>query len=465
MRRAYRSGAGSAVPAAALQSSEGNPQEVGVNGATESTIPGARYFYMLTEAVVSVIEDAGLAPDDDPNQFRDAVRAVIDARIGDAVSGLVDTAPGALDTLNELAAALGDDPNFSATITAMINARLTQDQVDARIEAAAKGGITGPADAKAANYAVAANDDGKTIEVDATGGARTVTLPDLAAADDGFTVTVIKTDNSGNAVTVDGDGADTINGDATYELKSRWEGVILKWAGAEWLAIGGASTSWLRDFFGAASSQEITASGPFSWPYDTPKCIAVIDGAGGGGGGAGNSGAASRGGNGGDRPGGAGVQRAAGDSAGSGGDAGGDTSLEVNGTTYTARGGGGGAGGSGGYFGGGHYPHHARGDGGDGVFPGYTGNRAVQATYFGHGGPSGSAENGGDGGVQPQDDYDGGAGGAGERKVVQLTGLARGTQLNITIGAGGAAGRGGKHDAPRDGDDGGSGKVTLVPLY
>jgi hypothetical protein len=34
-----------------------------------------------------------------------------------AIAGLVDSAPEALDTLNELAAALGDDPNFATTIT------------------------------------------------------------------------------------------------------------------------------------------------------------------------------------------------------------------------------------------------------------------------------------------------------------------------------------------------------------
>lgn len=34
-----------------------------------------------------------------------------------AVSALIDAAPGALDTLNELAAAIGDDPNFAATLT------------------------------------------------------------------------------------------------------------------------------------------------------------------------------------------------------------------------------------------------------------------------------------------------------------------------------------------------------------
>jgi hypothetical protein len=34
-----------------------------------------------------------------------------------AVANLVDTAPSTLDTLNELAAALGDDPNFATTVT------------------------------------------------------------------------------------------------------------------------------------------------------------------------------------------------------------------------------------------------------------------------------------------------------------------------------------------------------------
>ena len=46
------------------------------------------------------------------------------AYVDTSISSLVDAAPGALDTLNELAAALGDDPNFSATITASIATKL-----------------------------------------------------------------------------------------------------------------------------------------------------------------------------------------------------------------------------------------------------------------------------------------------------------------------------------------------------
>lgn len=41
----------------------------------------------------------------------------IDSEIDAAVNALVDGAPGLLDTLNELAAALGDDANFATTVT------------------------------------------------------------------------------------------------------------------------------------------------------------------------------------------------------------------------------------------------------------------------------------------------------------------------------------------------------------
>lgn len=46
-----------------------------------------------------------------------SAQANAQAYADNAVANLVSSAPGALDTLNELAAALGDDPNFSTTIT------------------------------------------------------------------------------------------------------------------------------------------------------------------------------------------------------------------------------------------------------------------------------------------------------------------------------------------------------------
>jgi Major tropism determinant N-terminal domain len=44
--------------------------------------------------------------------------------VGTAISNLVDTAPATLNTLNELAAALGDDPNYATTITTALGNKL-----------------------------------------------------------------------------------------------------------------------------------------------------------------------------------------------------------------------------------------------------------------------------------------------------------------------------------------------------
>ena len=47
--------------------------------------------------------------------------------VGTAISNLVDSSPATLDTLNELAAALGDDPNFATTVSTSIGTKWTQD--------------------------------------------------------------------------------------------------------------------------------------------------------------------------------------------------------------------------------------------------------------------------------------------------------------------------------------------------
>ncbi|HCO6909439.1 TPA: tail fiber protein [Escherichia coli] len=44
-----------------------------------------------------------------------------------AIAALVDSSPDALNTLNELAAALGNDPNFSATVTRLIGEKVAKD--------------------------------------------------------------------------------------------------------------------------------------------------------------------------------------------------------------------------------------------------------------------------------------------------------------------------------------------------
>ena len=53
--------------------------------------------------------------------------------VTNAVNDVIDAAPGALDTLNELAAALGDDANFSTTVTNQIAGKLDSAQAIATI--------------------------------------------------------------------------------------------------------------------------------------------------------------------------------------------------------------------------------------------------------------------------------------------------------------------------------------------
>ena len=58
-----------------------------------------------------------------------------------AISNLVDGAPAALDTLNELAAALGDDDDIAVSLTALINANETHVDNMATLTGAAKDAV------------------------------------------------------------------------------------------------------------------------------------------------------------------------------------------------------------------------------------------------------------------------------------------------------------------------------------
>jgi hypothetical protein len=72
------------------------------------------------------------------------------------------------------------------------------------------------------------------VLADAAGGAITVTLP-AAAQYKGFQFIVQKTDSSVNAVTLDGNAAETINGAATFVLGAQYECVTIVSNGTGWL--------------------------------------------------------------------------------------------------------------------------------------------------------------------------------------------------------------------------------------
>jgi len=68
----------------------------------------------LTDGVIATTQSAGDS----------STKVATTAFVSTAVSNLVDSAPGTLNTLNELAAALGDDANFSTTVTNSIATKL-----------------------------------------------------------------------------------------------------------------------------------------------------------------------------------------------------------------------------------------------------------------------------------------------------------------------------------------------------
>jgi len=77
-------------------------------------------------------------------------------------------------------------------------------------------------------------DNHKILLCDATASAFTETLPAAADAGDGFTIAVKKIDASTNAVTVDGNGAELIDGAATFALSAQYAYVVLVCNGTGW---------------------------------------------------------------------------------------------------------------------------------------------------------------------------------------------------------------------------------------
>ena len=74
---------------------------------------------VVTSGVITATRFSGAYSGDGSTLTGIATPGYVDA----AVAGIVSSAPGTLDTLNELAAALGDDPNFSTSITNLIGTK------------------------------------------------------------------------------------------------------------------------------------------------------------------------------------------------------------------------------------------------------------------------------------------------------------------------------------------------------
>lgn len=102
--------------------------------------------------------------------------------------------------------------------------------------------------------------DDSLINADATAGAITVTLPTAASAV-GQVLTVRKVDSGGNAVTIDGSGAETINGAATKVLSAQYDTARIISNGTSW-AVESVGTSTVVPATLTSSSANALAVGP-----------------------------------------------------------------------------------------------------------------------------------------------------------------------------------------------------------
>jgi hypothetical protein len=90
-----------------------------------------------------------------------------------------------------------------------------------------------PYEALSADDTQAVNDANKVLGVDASGGAKTITLP-TAASIGGRVYSVIKTDSGANTVTLDGDGSETIDGLTTQVLRQQFDALTVVSNGTNW---------------------------------------------------------------------------------------------------------------------------------------------------------------------------------------------------------------------------------------
>lgn len=96
------------------------------SGVSALSSSGATAIASLSSSVDAHLDANITAVSSSAHTQRIAISSSLKTYTDQKVAGLVDSAPATLDTLNELAAALNDDPNFSASIATTIGTKLAQ---------------------------------------------------------------------------------------------------------------------------------------------------------------------------------------------------------------------------------------------------------------------------------------------------------------------------------------------------
>jgi len=183
---------------------------------TETVVSGSTQILNL----VSIDEDNMVTNSDTKLPTQQSVKSYVDTK----VAGLVDSAPDALNTLNELAAALGDDSNFATTISTTIGGKVSQS-----LQVISGDGLTGGGNLTTDRTLAVGAGDGISVSAD-------------AVAVDG---TVLRTTGFGVVSGSSQVNADSItNFDTNVKAKLNADGVI---SGSSQVSLSGFSTTNLSE--------------------------------------------------------------------------------------------------------------------------------------------------------------------------------------------------------------------------
>ncbi|MDT3735556.1 MAG: hypothetical protein ROZ00_04975 [Denitratisoma sp.] len=196
----------------------------------------------------------------DAADARATIGAASPADVAAAIAALVDSSPGTLDTLNELAAALGDDANFAATVTNALALKAalaspaftgnptapTQAQFDSSTKLATTEFVEKEAQKFAGQVSYAASaaltdaDFGKLISVSGSG--TVITLPAVSASNGKHVLTFF---NGGSAdVTIQRAGANVFypDGGTTQIVLGQYDTLSIESNGVNgWMVVSGSA--------------------------------------------------------------------------------------------------------------------------------------------------------------------------------------------------------------------------------
>lgn len=102
------------------------------------------------------------------------VQTLVQNSVSTAIAGLVDSAPAALDTLNELAAAIADDSTFANTITNALANKADENHTHPAADI-----ISAVVPVTAITYSIQQSDAGKILSLSPSGGSVSITVNDV----------------------------------------------------------------------------------------------------------------------------------------------------------------------------------------------------------------------------------------------------------------------------------------------